>query len=146
MNPRSSYREAAVQGAAPVGLVVLLYEQVIEDVRRALAAHACGNIEGRTREINHGLLVLGHLEATLDEERGGAVAINLKRFYRQVRAALVEAQCRQSADVMERQIAFLIEMREAWCEVERAERASVIPKPTEPRADSERHSFAEWNA
>lgn len=129
-----------------MGLVVLLYEQAIEDIRRALAAQASRNIEGRTREINHALLVLGHLEATLDEDRGGAVAINLKRFYRQVRAALVEAQCRQSADVMERQIAFLIEMREAWCEVERAERPPAMAKPNEPRTDSEPHSFAEWNA
>jgi flagellin-specific chaperone FliS len=74
MNPRSSYREAAVPSAGRVRLVVLLYEQAIEDLHRALAAHAGKDIEGRTREINHAILVLGHFQGSLDKSRGGADA------------------------------------------------------------------------
>lgn len=99
-------------------LVILLYEQAIEDLRRALAAHGHGDIEGRTREINHAILVIGHLQATIDQERGGKVAENLNRFYDQVRVKLVEAQCQQSAAMIEQQIAHLMEVRDAWCTVE----------------------------
>jgi flagellar protein FliS len=149
MNPRSSYREAAAQGASPLRLVVLLYEQAIEDLRRAAAAQARNDIEGRTREINHAILVIGHLQSSLDKDRGGPVAANLERFYNQLRASLVEAQCRQSAAELQKQIAFLLEMRDAWCQVERAERSPNAPNPTvkpRTRMEDEPHSFAEWNA
>jgi flagellar protein FliS len=149
MNPRFSYREAAAQGASPLRLVVLLYEQAIEDLRRAAAAQARNDIEGRTREINHAILVIGHLQSSLDKDRGGLVAANLERFYNQLRASLVEAQFRQSAVAIEQQITFLIKIREAWCQVERAERAPNAPSPTvktRTRMEDEPHSFADWNA
>jgi flagellin-specific chaperone FliS len=142
MNPRLTYRESAVAGASPVRQVILLYEQAIEDLRRALAAcsasQATGQlagqaasqstlqisarqIEDRTRHINHANLILGYLQSSLDHERGGTVAVHLDRFYNQVRAGLVEAQYRQSPDAIERQISLLVEVHEAWCEVERSE-------------------------
>lgn len=142
MNPGLSYREAAVAGASPVRLVILMYEQAIQDLRRALAAHTAGDIEGRTREINHALLVIGHLQATLDKDQGGKVAENLARFYEQLRAGLMEAQCRQSATSLEQQIAHLMLVHEAWREVEKA----LDPPPTPSQNVSEPRSPAEWNA
>ena len=122
MNARLSYREAAVEGASPVRLVILLYEQAAEDLRAALGAHQRGDIEGRTRYINHAILVIGYLQASLDKERGGRVAVNLERFYDQVRFGLVEAQFKQSGAALEQQISHLMQVHEAWCEVERASR------------------------
>jgi len=125
-----------------VRLVILMYEQALEDLRRALAAHASGDVAGRTREINHALLVIGHLQATLDKDQGGKVAENLARFYEQLRAGLVEAQCRQSAAALEQQIAHLLLVHEAWCEVEKA----LAPAPAPSQNVSERRSPADWNA
>ena len=62
MDARSSYREAAVRGASPVRLIICLYEQAIEDLRRAVVAMDKGAIEIRTREINHALLVIAQLQ------------------------------------------------------------------------------------
>ena len=148
MNARMSYREAAVRGASPVRLVVLLYEQAIEDLRRALAAHANSDIEGRTREINHAILVIDHLQATLDKDQGGQVAANLERFYNLVRAGMIEAQFRQSVAVLEQQISHLMLVYEAWCEVERgtAAQATATAGPAQPAAENEPHCTAEWNA
>ena len=142
MNPSLSYREAAVAGASPVRLIILLYEQVIEDLQRALAFHGRGDIEGRTREINHGILVVGHLQATLDHERGGAVAENLVRFYEQVRAKLVEAQCQQSSAVIEQQIVHLMEVRDAWCAVEQ----QLAPEAAKNEAPPPQAGRAGWRA
>jgi flagellar secretion chaperone FliS len=138
MNPGLSYREAAVAGASPVRLVILLYEQTIEDLRRAIAAQARGDIEGRTCEINHAILVIGHLQATLDPEQGGKVAANLALFYRHLRSELVDAQCRQSPAVLEQAITQLMQVHAAWCEVERATMAET------PSENPQSHS--EWNA
>jgi flagellar secretion chaperone FliS len=166
MNPRLTYRESAVAGASPVRLVILLYEQAIEDLRRALTACRAGYVEERTRQINHAILVLGHLQSSLDAERGGAVAAHLDRFYNQVRAGLVEAQCGQSAVILERQISHLTEVHEAWCEVERTHAPTVASQgahkdslriqstsspsaPNQPpvnQAESAAQFSAEWNA
>src|SRR5438445_7808261 len=96
MNARLSYRAAAVDGASPLRLVVLLYEQAFEDLRRALDAHEREDIEGRTGHINHAILVIGHLQASLNMEQGGTVAAQLNNFYNQMRSGLVQAQITQS--------------------------------------------------
>lgn len=138
MDPGSFYRETAVAGASPVKLVILLYEQAMEDLRRAKACHSRGDIQGRTSEINHAIVVIGHLEATLDPEQGGKVASNLALFYQHLRAELVEAQCKQSLDGLDRAISQLVQVHEAWCEVERATAAPPPPQDAQTRSD--------WNA
>ncbi|HEV2470642.1 MAG TPA: flagellar export chaperone FliS [Candidatus Sulfotelmatobacter sp.] len=139
-----SYREAAVAGASPVRLVILLYEQVIEDLRRALNAQRQKDVEARTREINHSILVLGHLQATLDKDQGGRVAANLERFYNQVQAGLVDAQFQQSESALEQQISCLMQVHDAWCEVER----NVNPTPAQPPEPSRSSSgpSSGWSA
>ena len=142
MNPGLTYRAAAVAGASPVRLVVLLYEQAMEDLRRALAALHHGDVEGRTLGINHALVVIGHLQGTVDKEQGGQVAVNLERFYQQLRAGLLEAQGTQSAEVLERQISHLREVHEAWCEVEK----SLAPPPASPAVQHQDGARSEWKA
>jgi|SRR5579871_2072838 len=146
MNAGLSYRSAAVAGASPVRLVILLYEQVIEDLRRAAAALQRGEIEERTRRLNHALLVLAHLESTLDKDQGGAVAAHLERFYRQVRASLVEAQARQSAEAIEKQVSLLMLVRDAWDEVERSGAPNPRQAISEMQKSTESHSFTDWKA
>jgi flagellar protein FliS len=149
MDARTSYREAAVRGATPVRLVICLYEQAIEDLRRAVLAQERGDIEARTRQINHALTVIGQLQGTLDKQRGGEVAVNLERFYNLVRAGMIEAQIKQSVRLLERQISQLATVHEAWLEVERATAPSQ-PLPAEPApgnpAVSSEIPIANWNA
>jgi flagellar protein FliS len=147
MDARLSYREAAVQGSSPVRLVIQLYEQAIDDLRRARAALDRGDIEARTRHLNHAILVLGHLQSSLDRERGVAVAQNLDRFYDVVRAALVEAQVRQSAVAIEQQIALLMQVHKCWCEVERSSSApDAAAPPSQTQPELGHNSSADWSA
>src|SRR5690349_1021011 len=91
-DPRAAYREANVRGASAVRLVILLYEQAIQDLQQAAKAMDENNIELRTNRINHALEVVSRLQATLDMERGGQVARNLLAFYESLRADLWKAQ------------------------------------------------------
>jgi len=148
MDVRQSYREAAVQGASPVRLVILLYEQVMEDLRRAITAQERADIEGRSRAINHAVLILGHLQASLDKDLGGAVALNLERFYEQVRRGLVEAQCQQSVPALEKQISLIMQIYEAWHEVEKSGETLAL-KPAsiqQPEPSLENHESLQWKA
>ncbi|HTZ96949.1 MAG TPA: flagellar export chaperone FliS [Terriglobales bacterium] len=125
-NVRTLYRENAVRGASRVGLVVLLYEQIIEDLRCAAQAMEARQIEVRTRYINHAILILGHLQSTLDMEQGGKVAQNLEHLYKVLRAQLVQAHAHASKEILQTLIENLLSLRDAWIQVDRAE---STPKP-----------------
>lgn len=132
MNPRSAYREAAVRGASPVRLVVLLYEQMIQDLSRAIQAVEHHDIEHRTREINHALTVCGFLQSNLDMDRGGQVAANLVRFYTTLRSTLLEAHGKASQQILSQQISCLLEVRDGWLEVEKQSVQESLPAFIEP--------------
>jgi len=135
---RTLYRENAARGASPVRQVVLLYEQIVEDLRRARKAIEENHIEGRTNAINHAITVIAHLQSKLNREAGGEVARNLEHFYNMVRRRLLEAQMRASKEVLDEQIPLLLELRDAWAEVDRSEavRSDPAPAPSKPETTS----------
>ncbi len=138
-NIQQSYREAAVRGASPVGLVVRLYEQMIEDLRQVDIAIEQNDIQRRSNRIKHAILVLGHLQSSLDFAHGGKVAENLDNFYNVLRQNLLQVQFFPSKRALAQQITDLRVLREAWVKVEQAEKpsgpASAI-KATLPRFSS----------
>jgi flagellar protein FliS len=112
------YRQRSAQGVNRVGLVVRLYDAIIEDLRRALEALRAGDVERRTAAVNHALLILAELESVLDHRQGGQVARRLEGFYRVTRALLVEAHGRASAAQMERLMGLFLPVRQAWQQAE----------------------------
>jgi len=131
---RFAYRENTARLATPVGRVVLLYEQLIQDLGRAIVALQQQQVEARTQAINHALLVLGLLQGSLDLERGGEVAHNLDRFYALVRARLMDAHLQASAAILEEQRALLLSLRSAWVEVEKTEEPRTGPPEGSPNS------------
>jgi len=135
LDPRRIYREHAVWGATPIGLVILLYDSALEDLRHALDAMRRGDIPARAGAIQHALLVLQQLQGTLDFERGGAPARQFEQFYNLVRASLLEAQLRNSHQLMQQQLQFMSEVRDCWVRAEivmRPETALPATPPTPP--------------
>jgi flagellar protein FliS len=136
-DPRFAYRETAARATSPVGRVILLYEQAIQDLGGAISALAAQDIEQRTRLLSHALLVIGQLQACLDLERGGEVASNLDRFYDLVRQRLLDAQLQASPVILREQMDLLLSVRSAWIEVEQHERQSAAPPPAAANAPAE---------
>jgi flagellar secretion chaperone FliS len=132
------YRQRSAQGVNRVGLVVRLYDAIIEDLRRALEALRAGDVERRTAAVNHALLILAELESVLDHRQGGQVARRLEGFYRVTRALLVEAHGRASAAQMERLMGLFLPVRQAWQQAEQdfARQEYRGPASAPPRASS----------
>jgi flagellar protein FliS len=119
MNPqtaKSVYREIDIQGATPLQLVVALYDAILQDIRGAIAAQKHNDIEERTAQVKHCLLVVAQLQGRLDFERGGEVAKNLDRFYSAVRGKLLEASIKASADAFGAIADMVVTVRSAWNE------------------------------
>ena len=138
-DPSSAYRVIAGHSATPVHMVVMLYEQLIKDLQRALTAVEKHDVEARSRELGHALLVLGQLQGTINHERGGEVAGNLDRFYFLLRADLVEAQFKVAPYLLQKHVKSLIDLREAWLQVERAEKPAA--PPASPMQSAARDTF-----
>ena len=129
-NPRTVYRENDVRGATAVRLVVLLYEQLVQDLSQAHQAIEQNDIELRTKRINHAILVIGHLQSPLNFANGGKVAQDLDNFYNILRKNLVQVQFFPSKTGICQLITDVLVVREAWIEVERAEKSLLTAAGT----------------
>src|SRR5436305_8010186 len=143
MDASTAYIRASGQGATPLRMVVLLYDQLVKDLRRAAAK--VHDVEARTRELDHALKVLGQLQGTLDLTQG-EVAANLDRFYSILRANLLQLQLTKSAALLSEQISHLLPLREAWAEVERsAIQEEVMDRTSSFTAPQGLDSVADWS-
>jgi len=122
------YLTAAVQNATAAGLVVILFDLLIDDLRRVIAAIESGDIEKRCAELRHAFLVLQQLEESLDLENGGEAAKQLSMFYSVVRPKLLEAHTKASPELFGRQIELLFEVRQAWQQVDQPN-LGIKPSP-----------------
>jgi flagellar protein FliS len=109
-----TYRELGTQGAAPLELVIMLYDVLLDDLGRAIEALHARDVEKRTSELQHALRVLEQLQGSLDMDRGGEPARNLDHLYSMVRAKLIEAQWKASEDILRHQMELLAPVRDAW--------------------------------
>jgi flagellar secretion chaperone FliS len=115
-----SYLRAAVEGATSVGLVIMLYDRLVNDLQRAIAAIRERDVETRCAQIKHALLILQQLEGSMDAEQGGEAARNLASFYSYARAKVMEAQITGKPELLEKLIGHFVEVRGAWQQVDPA--------------------------
>jgi flagellar protein FliS len=149
------YRELAVKGATPVGLIILLYDLAIESLSGAARKIEAGDIEGRTDELNHALAVISELQRSLNFEAGGDVAKRLTDLYDVARTKILEANIKSSKEIVDRLSGVLCSIREAWQMVERQSTAQPAPEharivqspvPASPAQSDNPNSPLQWNA
>jgi flagellar protein FliS len=113
-----AYRKSALGGASGLGLAIALYDTLAGDLRRAASAERTNDIETRCKEVNHALLVVAHLEDALDRGSGGELAQQLRAFYSTLRRKMIEAQAIRSPQMLEQQMASVLEIRAVWQQTE----------------------------
>jgi flagellar biosynthetic protein FliS len=113
-----AYRKTAVGGASGFGLLIALYDTLAGDLRRAAIAERANDIEERCKEVNHALLVIAHLEDGLSRGSGGKLAQQLVVFYSSLRRAMMQAQVKRSPEILEQQIALVLDVRAIWQRLE----------------------------
>ena len=90
--PTARYRDidvaARVQGATPHGLILIMFDELLKGIGVMQAAETvqdaarCNAAQARAISLLHGL------ESSLDYARGGDIAQNLGRIYREARRLL----------------------------------------------------------
>jgi flagellar protein FliS len=126
-----SYRISAIQGASPIGLIIVLFDALAGDLRRAAAALRRNDIEERCRQLNHAVLVLGQLDDWVDRASGGEASEKLIAFYAYLRKQMMQAAVTRSAETLEASIATIMDVRAAWQQLD-ARTLEPLPEPTDP--------------
>jgi flagellar protein FliS len=112
------YSQSSTRGSHPVGLVVKMYEAILEDFRRAVKATGAGDIQARTISLNHALQIIAELQSVLDRERGGEVSQRLDGFYNVTRSLITEANIQSNPEQLQKLIELYLPLRQAWKQVE----------------------------
>jgi flagellin-specific chaperone FliS len=115
------YRTSAAASESGLGLLIALYDTLADDLLGAADAQRANDIERRCQKANHALLVLGHLEIWLANGSSGQLNSILAAFYVKMRHQILEAQLKQSSEILEEQIREILRVRAFWQELEEAE-------------------------
>jgi len=122
-----NYASESATGVSPVGLVIRVYENIVADLGRAVLAVRDGDVERRTAQLQHALLLIGHLQGALDMQHGGGPARQLEKFYSVARGKILEAQIKQSGKILEELMQHFLSLRKAWEAVESQQLPGPIP-------------------
>ena len=128
-DPARAYRELSVRAASPVGLVAILYGEIVRSLRRALDAVQRNNIERRTLELSHAILVIGHLQSVLNYERGGAIAQRLSNFYNSARSRILDCSGPNAQRLLETLAAEFSDLEAGWQQIDREISQQAEPEP-----------------
>ncbi len=111
-----AYQTNAIHTASPEQLVVMLYDGCLKFLRRAEAAANDGRRPQVTEGVARATAIIMELNATLDIERGGEIAQNLRSLYFFLHRHLLEASREGSAAKLRQALELVAELRGAFAE------------------------------
>ncbi|WP_447972129.1 flagellar export chaperone FliS [Nitrospira sp. Kam-Ns4a] len=109
-----AYRRNQVQHASPVELIVLLYDKAILLLRSAVARLRAGDIKAKCGAVCWAVDIVAELQAVLDKDRGGEIAIRLDALYAYMIERLTVANSRNDPAILEEIARLLEELRAGW--------------------------------
>jgi flagellar secretion chaperone FliS len=111
-----AYQTNAIHTAPPEQLVVMLYDGCLRFLRRAESAAESGDRPRVTEGVSRATAIIMELNATLDMDRGGEIAQNLRSLYFFLHRHLIDASREGSADKIRQAIALVAELRDAFAQ------------------------------
>jgi flagellar protein FliS len=118
-DPVNAYKETQIKTANQIRLIVMLYDGAIRHLNLALDAFQEGH---RRYDVINGHVIsaqdiLSELMASLDFEKGGAIARNLFSLYSFMNKRLLDGNLRKDPAPLVEVKKMLGELREAWEEL-----------------------------
>lgn len=112
-----TYRRQQVETASPMQLVRMLYDAMIESAREAHTALEKRDYEEAHNRLLHAQRIVEELDQSLDLDRGGQVAVNLRRLYDFILQRLTYVNITKSLSALEDTLTIMEEMHAMWAAV-----------------------------
>jgi len=109
-----TYKETTVTTQNKGKLVVMLYDGAIKFLKLAIKEIEAKNPEAKGKYISKAIDILYELNAVLDMEAGGEVAMNLRKLYLFMGRHLTQANIKQDIGKIEEVIKLLEELNQSW--------------------------------
>jgi flagellar secretion chaperone FliS len=116
VDPNATYARQAASTASPAQLVLMLYDGAIVRLEIATDAIAGSRPEAAHTALVRAQAIVDELDVTLDVERGGQLATNLRELYRYCSTRLVAANLAKDATIVAEVQTTLQGLRDAWHE------------------------------
>ena len=113
----TSYQTQALMTASPAQLVVMLLEKATASLNEAIAAIEGEQIEDRWRANKRAMEIINHLDITLDMDRGGEIAENLRSLYSFALRRLVDVDFKNDTQAARDVIKLLEPILASWREL-----------------------------
>src|SRR3990172_12139466 len=118
-NATRSYVQANYLTANPMKLVLMCYEGAISNLKLAHDSYLNKEYEAKGRALQKALDIIHELNASLDMNKGGEIAANLRSLYMYMTKALMEADLKKDLAIFGKVIKMLEELEGEWKEVAR---------------------------
>lgn len=112
--PYAAYAQNEVLTASPERLVEILYDLALRSIARARECNRAKDIKGRVWHINKSFAALVELNSGLNFEAGGEIAANYGRIYDYCQRRLLEANVKQSDEILAEVQSLIEDLKEAW--------------------------------
>jgi flagellar protein FliS len=114
MNQISAYKETSVATQNKGRLIVMLYDGAIKFMKQAVRELESGNNDAKGRYINKALDIIDELNAVLDTEAGGELAVNLRKLYMFMNRHLNQANIKRDPQMIREVISLMEELNKGW--------------------------------
>ncbi|MFA6971683.1 MAG: flagellar export chaperone FliS [Gallionella sp.] len=135
--------ESGVTSADPHKLISMLYQGALLAIANAKNGILRQDIPAKGKAISHAILIIDSgLNASLNKEVGGELALNLSALYDYMSQRLLFANINNDMAVLDEVSRLLGELKEAWESI-RSQATSPAPAPSIlPEGQSERRLYA----
>lgn len=147
-NSETLYRQMAGEGATYIGLLLVVYDTLAEDLRQAGQAADRGDIAARCNASNHALTLLGHVESWAASLDDATLTSSLLQFYGYLRSQTLHLQTAKGGTEFYELARLVGETRACWQKRENQLAAPALPERTVSQSWNEddtngiRHSWS----
>ncbi|AQT66884.1 Flagellar protein FliS [Anaerohalosphaera lusitana] len=117
MNGIGAYQETAVLTQSRSKLVVMLYDGAIKFMKLAIREMEAENFEEKGKYITKAQDIINELNAVLNMEAGGEIAVNLRKLYSFMHGHLARANAQNDPKLVEEVIECMDELNQAWKDI-----------------------------
>ncbi|MGA2779815.1 MAG: flagellar export chaperone FliS [Steroidobacteraceae bacterium] len=121
---RSVRSHGLVADASPTRLVQIVYEQILaelaaaqgrmERIKNHLPLH---EVVAKCAAMGKAIRLVGHLDATLNMEQGGEIAVNLRRLYLYMMERLTYANAHNDKAVVAEVVQLIRKIKSGWDQI-----------------------------
>ena len=120
-DPRQAYREThattSVADASPHKLIALLFDACLDSLATTKGAMMRGDIKAKADAIKKAIDIVVRLQASLDFEKGGQVAIRLDDLYTFCTNRLAMANALNDSAMIDEVYRVIAELKQGWSEI-----------------------------